>query len=48
MAEYTKPVAEFDLAEESIQSHAKRVGRSDGACNSPNNGSVCIAYDIDE
>jgi hypothetical protein len=48
MAEYTKPEAEFDLAEESIQSHVKKLGKSDGACNSPNNGSICIAYDIDE
>lgn len=48
MVNYTKPEVEVEPAEETIQGHVKKLGKPDGVCNTPNNVSACVAYDIDE
>ncbi len=44
---YTKPVAEYDDAQESIQSSKKKSGPTDNSCGG-SFPSTCVAYEIDE
>jgi hypothetical protein len=46
MENYIKPVADYDNAEEMIQSHQKVAKHQDNACGGTS--STCNAYDIDE
>ncbi len=45
---YTKPVAEYDDAHESIQSQVKKSGNTDRSCGGQTPPSTCVAYEIDE